>query len=33
MFAAPNAAPANSLFGSVSGTVGSEQRRVSIVAN
>ena len=31
MFAAPNTAPANTLFGSVNGTVGAEQRRISVV--
>lgn len=31
MFAAPNTAPANTLFGSVNAIVGTEQRRISIV--
>ena len=31
MFAAPNNAPANTLFGSVNGTAGAEQRRISVV--
>jgi hypothetical protein len=30
MFAAPNAAPANTLFGQVNGIVGTEQRRISV---
>ncbi|MEK7407044.1 MAG: hypothetical protein AAB225_18380 [Acidobacteriota bacterium] len=30
MFAAPNAAPANTLFGQVNSIVGTEQRRIQV---